>query len=105
VLFAEAVLGDMTLLLAMKALVQILLFPIILIISLFSLISRWTFLAFTGFTTIITITTFATLLLTEQSFWREPSLSLDRHFLFNELGDDLIGHGSHCGIFVNSEVQ
>jgi hypothetical protein len=102
-LLAQAVLGDMPSPLAMKALPQILLFPIV--VSLFiSLIPPWTFAAFTGFTA-ITTTTFATLLCKVQSFWSEPIPSLDCSFLFNEHGDDLIGRGSHHGIFVYHELQ
>jgi hypothetical protein len=52
-------------LLAMKALPEIVLFPIVLIIS---LIPLWNSAAITGFTAITTITTFATFLCKEQSF-------------------------------------
>jgi hypothetical protein len=91
--------------LATTELPQILLFPIVFIICyIISVIPLSTSATFTGFTAINTFT-FATLFYQEQSFRSEPILSQDCSFLFNELGDDLIGHGSHCGIFVNSEVQ
>ena len=102
-LFAQSVLGGMLSLLAMKALPEILLFPIVLMFSLIiSLILLWTSGAFTGFTA---ITTFSTLLCKEQSLWSEPIFSLDCSFLFDELGDYLIGVGSHRGMFINHELR
>jgi hypothetical protein len=104
VLLAQAVLGGMPSLLAMKPLPDILLFPIVLIISLIiSLILLGIFAAFTSFNTITT--TFATFLYNEQSFWSEPILSRHCRFLFDELGDDLICRGGHCGIFVHHELK
>ena len=88
--------------LAMKALPDILLFPIVVSLII-SLIPPWTFAAFTGFTAITT--TFATLLCKGQSFWSEPILSLDCSILFDELGDDLIGGGGHRGVLVHHELQ
>jgi hypothetical protein len=82
------------LLLALKALPEILLFPIVLIIS---LIPLWTSAIFAA------SAAFATFLCKNQSFWREPTLSLDRRFLFNELGDNIIGRGCHRGVFVHHE--
>jgi hypothetical protein len=87
-------------LLAMKALPEILRFPLVLIIS---LIPLWTFAACTGFTAITT--NFATHLCKEQSFWSEPILSLDFSFFFDKLRDDLIWRGHHCGVFVHHELQ
>jgi hypothetical protein len=101
VLFAQAVLGDMTLPLAMKALVQILLFPIILIIS---LIPPWTFAASTSFTA-ITTTTFATCLCKEQSLQSEPILSRDCSFLLNKVCDDFVWRGGDGGAVVHHELQ
>ena len=98
-LLDQSVLGGVPSPLAMKALLEILLFPIDLIIS---LIPLWTSAAFTGFTA---ITTFATLLCKEQSFWSQPIFSLDCSFLFDELGDYLIGGGGHRGVFVHHELQ
>ena len=90
----------------MKALPEILRFPIVLIISLIlCLIPVWTCAASTGFTAITTITTFRTLLCKEQSFWSEPIRSLDCSFLFNELVKNLIWHGGHHGVFVQHELQ
>jgi len=80
---------------AMKALPCIHLFPIVRIIP---RIPLWTFTAFAAFTA------FATVLCTQQSFWSEPMLSLDSSFLFDELGDDLIGGGGHHGVFVHHEL-
>ena len=92
----------------MKALPEILLFVSLIISLIISLIPLWTSATFTGFTAIAT-TTFATLLGKEQSFWSEPILSLDCSFLFDELGDDLIGRGGHRGGhrggFVHHELQ
>jgi len=102
VLLAQAVLGGMPLPLAMKALPEILLFTIVVSLMI-SLIPPWTIAASTGFTAITT--TIATLLCKEQSFWSEPILSLDCSFLFDELGDDLIGGGCHRGVFVHHEHQ
>ena len=99
-LLAQAVLGDMPSLLAMTALPQILLFPIVVSLMI-SLIPLWTFAAFTGFT----INTFATLLCKEQSFWSEPIPTLDSTFLFDELGDDLFRPGGHCGVFLHHSLQ
>jgi len=105
-LLAQAVLGCMPLLLAMKALPEIFLFLIILVISLIlSLMPLWTFAASTGVTGITTITTFATLLCKEQSFRRDLILSLDCSCLFDELGDNLIGHGGHHGVFVHHVLR
>jgi len=97
---AQAVLCDMPSPLAMNALPQILLFPIVVSLMI-SPISLWTFATFTGFT----ITTFAILLCKEHSFWSGPILSLDCSFLRDELGDNLIRRGGHRGIFVNHELQ
>ena len=80
----------------MKAPPDILLFPIVLIIP---LIPLWTFADFAS------SAAFATLLCKEQNFWSEPILSLDCSFLFDELGDDLIGCGSHCGVVDDHELQ
>jgi hypothetical protein len=91
--------------LAMKALPEILLFVSLIISFIISLIPPRTFATFTGFTATTTITAFATLLCKELSFWSEPILSLDCSFLFDELGDDLIGRGDHCGVFVYHELQ
>ena len=96
-LLAQAVLGGVPSPLAMKALPEILLFPIIVSLII-SLIPLWTSAAFTGFTAITT-----TFLCKEQSFWSELILSLDCSFHFNELGDDLIGCGGHRGAFVHHE--
>jgi len=41
----------------------------------------------------------------EQSFWREPILSLECSFHFDGLGDDLIWRGSHRGVFVLHQPQ
>ena len=99
-LLAQAVLGDMPSPLAMKALPQILLFPIFLSIS---LIPVWTFAAFTGFTAITT--TFATLLCTEQSFWSEPILPLDCSIHLNKFGDNVIGGGGHHDVLIHHKLQ
>jgi len=89
---------------AMEALPQILLSPIVLIISLdICLIPLWTFAAFTGFTAIAT--TFATRLCKVQSFWSEPILSLHCRFHFDKLGGNLIGGGSHRHIFVPYDLK
>jgi hypothetical protein len=105
-LLAQAVFGGVPSPMAMTALPEILLFPIVLIISLIiSRIPLWTSAAFTGLTAITTITTFATLLCKEQGFWSDPIPSLDCSFLFDELGDDLIGRGGHRGVFVHHELQ
>jgi len=105
-LLAQVVVGGMHLPVAMKALPEILLFPIVLIISpIISLIPLWTSAAFIGFTAITTITTFATLLCKEQGFWSDPNLSLDCSFLFEELGANIIGRGGHRGVFVHHELQ
>jgi hypothetical protein len=85
--------------LAMKALPEILLFPIVLIISLIiSLIPLWTSDDFAA------SAASATFLCKEQSLLSEPILSLDCSFLFDELGDDLIGCGSHRGVFVHHDL-
>jgi len=95
-LLAQEVLGGVPSPLAMKALPEILLFPIILIIS---LIPLWTFADFAA------SAAFATLLCKEQRFCSEPILSLDCSFIFDELGDDLIWDGGHRGVFVHHELQ
>jgi hypothetical protein len=82
----------------MKALPEILLFPIVVFLII-SLIPLWTSAAFTGFTAITT-----TFLCKERSFWSERFLSLDCSFRFDELGDDLIGCGGHRGVFVHHEL-
>jgi hypothetical protein len=103
VLLAEAVLSGMPSPVAMKALPEILLFVSIiisLIISLvISLIPLWKSAAFTGFAAITT-----TFRCKEPNFWSEPFRSLDCSFLFDELGDDLIGGGGHHGVFVHHEL-
>jgi hypothetical protein len=108
-LLVKAVVGGVPSLLGMNALPEILL-CVSLIIShiialVISLIPLWTSAAFTGFTAITTITTFATHLCKEQSFWSDPILFLDCSFLFDKLGDDLIGGGGHRGVFVHPELQ
>jgi hypothetical protein len=90
-LLAQAVLGGMPSPLAMKALPEILLFPLVLL---------WTSAAFTGFTAITT-----TFLCKEQSFWSEPYPSHDCSLVLDELGDDLIGGGCHRGVIVHHEHQ
>ena len=88
--------------LAMKALLDILLFPIIVspMISLtISLIPLRTSAEFTSFSAIAT--TFAIFFCKVQSFWSEPILSLDCSVHFDELGDDLIGRGGHRVVFVH----
>jgi len=105
-LLAQSLLRYMTSQLAMTALPQILPFPIVLIISLMIYpIPLWTSAPFNGFTAITTITTFATLLCKEQSFRSEPIHSLDCSLISDKLGDNLIGGGGHCGVFVYLEAQ
>jgi len=67
--------------------------PVSLIIS---LIPLWIFAPFT---------TFATLLCKELRFRSKPILSLDCSLLFDEHDDNVIGHGSHHGIFVHHKLQ
>jgi hypothetical protein len=99
-LLAQAVLGGVPSPIAMKALPEILLFISLIISLIICLIPLWTSAAFTGFTAITT-----TFFCKEQSFWSEPILSLDCSFLFDELGDDIIGGGGHHGIFVHHVLQ
>jgi hypothetical protein len=103
-LLAQAVLGGMPSPVAMKALPEILLFVSFIISLIFSfvisLIPPWTSAAFTGFAAITT-----TFLCKEQSFWSEPFRSLDSSFLFDKLGDDLIGGGGDRGVFVHHELR
>jgi hypothetical protein len=100
VLLAQAVFGGIPSPLAMKAIAEILLFPIVPIIS---LIPHLTSAAFTGFT--VSTTTIATLLCNEQSFCSEPILSLDCSVIFDELGDDLIGCGGDRRVVFHHELQ
>jgi len=103
-LFAEAFLGDMLSPLAMNALPWNLLCSIIVSLII-SLIILWTPATFTNYTMITTIITFATLLCKEQSFGGESIPSLDCKFLFDKIGDDLIGCGGHDGIFVHHILE
>jgi hypothetical protein len=84
--------------LAIKALLQILLFSIIVSLNI-SLINplapRWNSADFTGFTAITTISTSATLLCKARSIWSEPILFVDCSFLFDELGDNSIWCGGY----------
>ena len=93
---AQAILGDMPSPFVKKALPLIIVFPIVLIIF---FVPHWTVAASSAFTA------FATLLCKERSFWREPILSVDCSFPVDELGDDLIRCGGHCGIIVRHELQ
>jgi len=99
-LLAHAVLGGVDSALRMRALSQILPFPVIvsLIICRFA---PWTVAASTGYTAITNRSTFATLHCNEPSWWSKPILSLHGNFLLDELGDNLIGRGVHRGICVH----
>jgi hypothetical protein len=100
VLLTHAVVSGMSSPLANKALPETLLVSFVLIISLIiSLIHLWTCADFD------TSAASATFLCTDQSFWNEPIHSLDCSCVFDEFGDDLIGRGGHCGIFVHHELQ
>jgi hypothetical protein len=101
VLLDQADLGDMALPLAMEALPQTLLLPIVssLIIS---LTPFGTVAGFSGFTA---NTAIATLLHKVQSFPREPIPALHCSIIFCQVDRDKIRSGSHRGVFVLHELQ
>jgi hypothetical protein len=101
-LLAQAVLSIIPLPLAVKPLLEILLFPIgVSLISsvIISLVPLWTFANFAH------TATSGIFLWEQQSFWSTPNPSLDCRFVFEEFVDDLVMGGGYPGFFVQHELQ